>query len=287
MAIDQRNLPSYLGGDADFRAWGSGIAAQLTAIGLVRAADTGQIDWTTVARPAAVNTYAGYEVWRFNDALQATRPVFIKLEYGVAGSVDRPAVRYTVATATNGAGTMTGQVGTARALISMASTVAGAMTPSYCCGSSARLVLATNGSAATALIELVVERPRSSTGVDLDAAVLTFGSDNASGQYQLIPPSGTIGVAFTGLPTIDPAAGGAIPAIGVDVALSPVVAICGRIGFGSPLAYRAADIAALTPITLDFLGAPRTYLPIGVTRASHSHLGSQGVATVPLAIPWE
>jgi hypothetical protein len=44
-----------------------GIAAQIAAMGLVQTSDTGQINWVTVARPA-LNTIAGYEIWRFNDA---------------------------------------------------------------------------------------------------------------------------------------------------------------------------------------------------------------------------
>jgi hypothetical protein len=86
MAIDIRNLPAFLADDATFRAWGSGIAAQIAAMGLVQTSDTGQINWVTVARPA-LNTIAGYEIWRFNDALQATKPVFIRIDYGTSSPV--------------------------------------------------------------------------------------------------------------------------------------------------------------------------------------------------------
>jgi hypothetical protein len=37
-------------------AWGSGIAAQIAAMGLVQTSDTGQINWATVTRPA-INTF--------------------------------------------------------------------------------------------------------------------------------------------------------------------------------------------------------------------------------------
>jgi len=82
MATDTRNLPAFSNTDAEFRTWGSGIAAALQACGLVKTSDTGQIDWATVTRPGASHTAAGYEIYRFNDSLQATKPVLIKVEYG-------------------------------------------------------------------------------------------------------------------------------------------------------------------------------------------------------------
>src|SRR4051812_38221933 len=100
MAKDQRNLQAFLADDATFRAWGSGIAAQIAAMGLVQTSDTGQINWTTVTRPG-INVLAGYEMWRFADSLQATKPVFIRLDYGIAPVAnDRPRIVARVGTAT-------------------------------------------------------------------------------------------------------------------------------------------------------------------------------------------
>src|SRR3954454_12687471 len=101
MPTDIRNLPAFISDDATFRTWGSGVAAQIAAMGLVQTSDTGQINWTTVTR-LAINTSAGYEVWRFNDALQSTKPVFIRLDYGIAGVADRPRIIARVGTATDG-----------------------------------------------------------------------------------------------------------------------------------------------------------------------------------------
>lgn len=94
--------------DAEFRAWGSGLSAALAAVGLVKTADTGQINWGTVLKPAGASTFQGYEIWRFNDSLQATAPVFLKVEFGSSGSVGNPAVRVTVGKGSDGAGTITG-----------------------------------------------------------------------------------------------------------------------------------------------------------------------------------
>src|SRR4051794_39931473 len=97
--------------DALFRAWASGISNALGTVGLVKTGDTGQIDFSSVARPTANSQAMGYEIWRFNDSLQATRPVYFKIEYGagvasVAGAP--PGIWLTVGTGSNGAGTITG-----------------------------------------------------------------------------------------------------------------------------------------------------------------------------------
>ena len=78
--------------DASFRAWGSAISAGLAAVGLVKVAVTGAVDWGTVVRGTSVasGTPWGFEVWRFDDALQATHPVFIKVEYGGSNSTSAP-----------------------------------------------------------------------------------------------------------------------------------------------------------------------------------------------------
>lgn len=94
-------------GDAGFRAWGSEFAVKLAAAGLVQTADTGQVNWVTVTRPGT-NTEGGYEIWRFNDSLQATAPIFIRIGYGTGGTATTPRMQFTVGTSSNGTGTIGG-----------------------------------------------------------------------------------------------------------------------------------------------------------------------------------
>lgn len=93
--------------DAEFRLWGSELSSYFATVGLVQTADTGQIDWVTVTR-AATNSIAGYEIWRFDDAAQATAPIFMRVEYGSASGVTQPRVRIGVGTGSDGSGTLTG-----------------------------------------------------------------------------------------------------------------------------------------------------------------------------------
>lgn len=93
--------------DVSFRAWGSEFSAALLAVGLTKTSDTGQIDWGTVAKPTA-NTDAGYEIWRFNDALQATQPIFMKFSFGTHSTLAKGRIRVVVGSGSDGAGNLTG-----------------------------------------------------------------------------------------------------------------------------------------------------------------------------------
>lgn len=96
--------------DAGFRAWGNELmAALITSLGLTQTADTGQLAFpmTATTRPGT-STAAGYYILRFNDTLQSTTPIFIKIELGTGASATVPAVWVTVGTGSNGSGTLTG-----------------------------------------------------------------------------------------------------------------------------------------------------------------------------------
>ena len=109
MSAYTANLESYLDTDARFRALASFVSDNLTAGGLPKTADTGQINLATVTRPA-VNTSGGYEIRRFDDALQATKPVFFKIEYGTGAGSPGTGISFwlTIGTGSDGAGNITG-----------------------------------------------------------------------------------------------------------------------------------------------------------------------------------
>jgi hypothetical protein len=98
-------FPIQHNNDANFRAWGSDLSAAFAEVGLVKTADTGQIDWVTVLRPTTTDTAAGYEIWRYTDS-----SVFLKIEYGTQNSSGTPGLWLTVGQGSNGSGTLTGAV---------------------------------------------------------------------------------------------------------------------------------------------------------------------------------
>lgn len=93
--------------DTTFHKWTQGIHDAFAACGWVQTADTGQVDLATVTAPAASTTVAGIEIWRLDDALQATAPVFVKIEYGTGqGTVSTVGLWLSVGKGSNGAGTL-------------------------------------------------------------------------------------------------------------------------------------------------------------------------------------
>lgn len=90
------------GSEAVFQA----IHDRLAAVGLVQTADTGQINLGGTNTPA-VNSNAGYEIWRFDDAAQATDPIFLRIEYGWGPATGRLRLQCSAGTGSNGSGTLT------------------------------------------------------------------------------------------------------------------------------------------------------------------------------------
>jgi len=90
--------------DANFRSWATNLHNALIAVGLVQTSDTGQADFTTVARPSA-GLYV-YKIYRFNDALQSAAPVFLRVEYGTSAT-NGAGVRIGMGRGTDGAGNLT------------------------------------------------------------------------------------------------------------------------------------------------------------------------------------
>lgn len=136
MTTNTYNTPIAHTNDADFRAWYQALETALIAVGLSLTADTGQVNTATMVRPAT-NAYAGYRILQFNDTLQATAPIIIKLEPGTGSVATYPSLRISVGVATDGAGTLTGTLKTAT-MLCLKSTAALISTvnnyPTYVCG---------------------------------------------------------------------------------------------------------------------------------------------------------
>lgn len=115
MAYTTFNVPSYSGdnsgNDVPFRLWGSTLSRAIENVGMVRTADTGQIDWDTItADGSTLNSPVGYEVWRFDDALQTTHPLVWKLYYGKGSGANgvSPRLWVEVGKGSDGDGNLTG-----------------------------------------------------------------------------------------------------------------------------------------------------------------------------------
>lgn len=268
--------------DADFRAFGSGLSTLLAAMGLVQTADTGQINWTTVTRPGVQNTAAGYEIWRFNDTLQATAPVYLKLEWGIGpgngGYLQAMSMWVTIGTGSNGTGSLTGQVGGRRQF----SQYGDASSPGVMTGATHYVSAANNrlcaafapayGSGAKSAFGFSVERAKDATGADDGTGVFrhvwgftTGGATTFAGSaHQFLPfPTGSAGGEDVAPPVASHGQGSAVA--GADVGVFPVFPAWGILKNPSTnlIVYKTSDIGALATISVPLYGTNRTYLPLG------------------------
>lgn len=101
----------YTSSDAYMRAWAQAFDACLTQF-LANTGDTGQTDLSALLATTSASQSRGFRIYRFNDAEQATFPIFLKVEYGStsgSGTANQtPAIWVTIGSGTDGAGTITG-----------------------------------------------------------------------------------------------------------------------------------------------------------------------------------
>lgn len=156
--------------DDEFRAWGLWISDALTTAGIPKTADSGQVDWGTVTKAATQYTAAGYEIRRFNDALQATAPVYFKIEFGAGHpDVTAPSIWITIGTGSDGAGVITGPNTSRIQVHCLAGT---ANFPARFSGDASGFAVSLQGGNASSAIALVMERTHAWNGTDTNLGAL-------------------------------------------------------------------------------------------------------------------
>ena len=250
--------------DAQFRAWGKAISDSLQAVGIVKTADSGQIDWDTVAAPTAINTQMGYEIYRFNDTLQSTAPVFIKLAFGSGASIKYPALWISVGTGSNGSGTITGEILPQQQNNAYDSS---ASVTHYISGSSNRFVIAIQGISSNSHIVLTVERTHNSSGSDTSNGVMVnriAGSNSVDSQHYLIFSDSSV-VTVPQISCLTPV--GLSGAKSPDINLYPVRFFTPGEGPVSNclVGYISGDFAVNSSYTVSICGIDRTFRTMQTT----------------------
>lgn len=162
MANSIFGLEFYLTNDDAFRAFGGALSAQLGAM-LTRVVTSSDIDWLTVTRPANAACAANFEVYRFDDAAQATHPLFFKFEYGQDFS--SVYLRLTIAKACDAAGVLSGIIFPATAIIQNGSAMSGIQNCYISNGSGSSLSLAFYPTSTSSVGGgLIIERAYASNG---------------------------------------------------------------------------------------------------------------------------
>lgn len=261
--------------DAVFQAWINAIHAAFVTAGWVQTADTGQLaSPATVAHPTVNATSAGYEIWRMADALQATAPIFVKIEYGTGGNTTGQNNGYwiTIGTGSDGAGAITGvmqaRTGSGTSVTAVfpngTFTVVGG-------GASNRIalawgVLATNN--ANIQNFLIIERTKDGTLADTTVGVLAMiGLQSTTAATAIMRDRAGVGYSGIGGGGLFPDAALAVMAAvyGNDVAVISPTLILGRpIPFIGIIGYLRTQIPVSNVFSATNFGVARNYYACGI-----------------------
>lgn len=251
--------------DASFRVCGKRFSDAIVAMGLTRVADAGSVNWTTVARPAAYGN-AGFEIFAFADALQATFPVLIKIIWGCGAANDRLMITVQVGFTTDGSGAFTGFKTTSKSLVPA---ILIGTSISRVSGAANRIILASNVSENTATYcdLFSVERTHDAAGGDTAEGVFVFYKfGNAGSPYSLLTyAGGELDYRANYASVCAPSVGHG--STGTQTMVFPIFPAHGP--FINPssnvLAAFPGNVTAGVPFTVTIMGAAHSYLPLPTT----------------------
>jgi hypothetical protein len=198
--------------NAAFRLWAANVQSLILNTGMLQVAVTGNIDFTAVS---ANTVEAGFDLFQFNDTLQATAPVFFRLGYGGNGTAANPALYLTLGG--NHAGNLISTIGgaactTPNTMFTFGSASLNTNLVSWAAGNASCLMLAlwmaqtnpTNfanpntapymdvGSPAINPLILSIERTHDASGNDTTDGVLIFGSTGTRTWQQIYWGNGSL-----------------------------------------------------------------------------------------------
>lgn len=281
--------------DASFRAWIQVVIDTLTAAGLARTTDSGQINVEAVTRPTAANTIVGYAVWRMSDPLQSVAPVFIKTSFGSGGTSGYPRLTIDVGSGSDGAGNITGAVAQAVTTAPMATSSGSALpapglSMAVCndwgvafCGAHIGGTLSGVGTGFGFAIHRTVDSGGSPTseGVMVNASGGSSTSATTNGTVQFIYRTPVESVqSYTGPDIAHTPFGLAGYTVGVSPQIFPTWCALPKI---KPMAFLAVAPAGGSPnagqtFQMAVVGSTaRTYMSFGATLGRHFHTTTSGV----------
>lgn len=164
-----------------FRDWGSGIANGFNDAGWVQVTATGQVDWSTVSVNASATTSWGFEIWRMNDSLQATSPVYLRIDYGSGSAVNTPRAWLQLGSGVSDnvlTGIISGQLPCSPTANSGANTWG-----TFYCGSNGHIAYCGAPQSANGWA-FGIERTHDAAGADTGEGVLLLGTTGSAAWYQ-------------------------------------------------------------------------------------------------------
>lgn len=265
MAVQYIGTPLSHVDDEAFRFWGKAVTDAIVACGITRIAETGCIDWVTAAKPNQ-GQYAGWEMFAFADALQATAPVMFKVEFGtsLSGTASK-SFRITIGCSTNGSGVFNAPV--TAALPFFAGNVTGTvLNVGIVSGDTNRILV---------FCDVMTAAPQNALGFSLERTKNAVGGDTTFGVVLVGLATNPLQVTFSltmGTIATDNVLCALVPSVGngstgVQTSVYPIFPVVGP--FLNPilgvLGMFAGNYTAGVPISVTLLGASRRYMPVSGT----------------------
>jgi hypothetical protein len=249
---------------SNFKSWAMSISSALSSFGWLKSADTGQVNWSTIS-VTPTNSTPVFEIWKANDSLASTLPIFIKVWYLVtATSPAGPTIELTFGTGSNGAGTLTN----ATATITLNSVPASQTNLSYECdysGSSGRFACCMFQGWSGCFF-FSVERSHDASANDTGSyfTFLAVGSLNTGVQQTVRPSSagGPLPAESSPITVHTSNTTGIVPGGDASLSACPVWPMVG--GLGNPLlnavSVKTNDVAGSLIVPVSLYGTARNYL---------------------------
>lgn len=273
----------YVNSTETLRGLGSGFSTAFETAGFVHTSDTGQADWDTITYPSGGYVSWGqfaYEMFRFDDSLQSTNPIFIKLSYSpstlAGGGASYTGLTISIGSSTNGAGVLSGYGTPGITVMNPGGSGQVYTYTNYAAGDGSGIALVTMLDAAQAAATSVfaIDRFRDSLGNPSGDGVWLFGKSKANttgANNFMVDTTSQYGKA------LDLGKGSAVFPIGVNA--SSTASISGTTYF-SPyktmipngggvynqkmfLTYPSADYGYNNNLSITHLGQARTYKTMG------------------------
>lgn len=247
---------------SDFQTWAGAIDSAIAALGWVVTTDTGQ------TAPASFSSFVAgtasyYRIYKAADALQATLPMFLRIDYKCNAS-GGPSMKFQMGTGTDGAGNLTGNVSTAFTHSGTTSVVNTTTYQCYFSGTPGRLSMALWATAVSAkAMGFSVERSHDLNGADTGEYFFwhaLYSSGTYAQQTVMLPATGGVSTMETlGLTFVKPS----VSTFLSSIFFSPIFPGLGNYGNPSYSGYmKGTDITNLGTITPTIYGSAHTLLTI-------------------------
>lgn len=272
--------------DANFRLWCT-FVRDTFLLGWIQTGDAGQMNFATVLTPAAGNTKQGYAIFRMDDALQATSPVYIRVDFGGGATAVTVGMWITIGTGSDGAGNITTKRfdggATAAPTVTWGSSSAAAST-SFGSAANNRVHVGLFATTGTTQIIMNIERTKDSSGADTGDGLYFYynNTTNMNKMLYVVLGSATQPTAETGfqyvLSTNNPSSFGGEIGIAIPIPMK---------GYGQPPGYglvivRSSDFGSLSSFSVTMYGTAITYQQMGALTVINATGSADGTSRVAI-----